>query len=409
MAQMWEVIGGTGLGGIIVREGKDLKSTQAADRLSTGALVKEESLVDGRLQYTRVTGTGPDKGWVSLKLKDKDLLIKSSAEAEGQAPAAAPAAMPARPTQPIGLMFPGQGSQYVKMLAEVKDIPAVAEMLEKSKAILEWDVLDLCLNGPEEKLAETRYTQAAMFIGGLAGLEKLRSEREEAVSQCQVMAGLSLGEYTALCAAGVFTFEDALSLVKLRGEAMQEAAATSKQLMLSVAGLDQATLEKLCKDAMKKEGRGAVCQIANSLFPKGFACAGSEKAIKYLEEAAVPAGALQAKVLKTSGAFHTSLMQPAANKLGAKLDEIRPRMSPPTVAVYANATATKIAPGTNPDVIVDLLKRQLTSSVLWEASVKAMIADGVKEFYEVGPMKQLTAMMKRIDPSVWKSTKTVAV
>lgn len=102
-------------------------------------------------------------------------------------------------------------------------------------------------------------------------------------------------------------------------------------------------------------------------------------------------------------------MQPAANKLGAKLDEIRPRMSPPSVAVFANATAAKIAPGTSPDVIVDLLKRQLTSSVLWEASVKAMIADGVKEFYEVGPMKQLSAMMKRIDPSVWKSTKNIVV
>lgn len=406
---MWEVVGGTGLGGIIVREGKDLKSTQTADRLSTGAIVREESLVDGRLQYTRVSGTGPDKGWVSLKLKDKDLLMKSSKSGSEDAPGPVVSPVPARPTLPIGLMFPGQGSQYVKMLADVKDIPAVAEMLEKSKGILGWDVLDLCLNGPEEKLAETRYTQAAMFIGGLAGLEKLRAEREEAVSQCQVMAGLSLGEYTALCAAGVFTFEDALSLVKLRGEAMQEAAETSPQLMLSVAGLDQATLEKLCKDAIKKEGRGAVCQIANSLFAKGYAVAGSEKAIKHLEETAVPAGALQAKVLKTSGAFHTSLMQPAANKLGAKLDEIRPRMSPPSVAVFANATAAKIAPGTSPDVIVDLLKRQLTSSVLWEASVKAMIADGVKEFYEVGPMKQLSAMMKRIDPSVWKSTKNIVV
>jgi len=191
---------------------------------------------------------------------------------------------------------------------------------------------------------------------------------------------------------------------------MQEAAEVGpKGLMLSVAGLDQATLEKLCKDAMKKEGKGAVCQVANSLFPKGFACAGTEKAIKHLEETAMTAGALQAKVLKTSGAFHTSLMQPAATKLGEKLDEIRPRMSPPSVAVYANATASKIAPGTNPDVIVALLKRQLTSSVLWEASVKAMIADGVKEFYEVGPMKQLSAMMKRIDPSVWKSTKNIAV
>merc|ERR1719345_595776 len=109
-------------------------------------------------------------------------------------------------------------------------------MLESSKDILGWDVMELCLNGPEEKLAETRNCQPAMFIAGLAGLEKLRTDREEAVNRAQVLAGLSLGEYTALCAAGVFTFEQGLQLVKLRGEAMQEAATAGKQLMLSVAG-----------------------------------------------------------------------------------------------------------------------------------------------------------------------------
>jgi len=344
--------------------------------------------------------------------KDKVLLQKTEKTGDVAAPApieSAPAPTPSLPTLPIGIMFPGQGSQYVKMLSGVKDMPAVKDMLEKSKPILGWDVLDLCLNGPEAKLEETKQCQPAMFIGGLAGLEKLRSEREEAVSQCQIMAGLSLGEYTALCAAGVFTFEDALSLVKLRGEAMQEAAQASKQLMLSVAGLEQDKLQELCAQAAKKEGKGGVCQIANSLFPKGFACAGSEKAIKHLEEAAVPAGALQAKILKTSGAFHTSLMQPAADKLGKKLDEIRPRMNPNRVTVYANATGEPLAPGTSPDVIVGLLKKQLTSAVLWEKSVKAMIGDGIKEFYEVGPMKQLKAMMKRIDGNMWKTTTNIDV
>merc|ERR1712032_190953 len=182
----------------------------------------------------------------------------------------------ARPTVPIGLMFPGQGSQYVKMLDGVKDIPAVKSMLDKAKDILGYDMLELCLKGPEEKLEETRFCQPAMFIGGMAGIEKLRGEKPDAASKFQIVAGLSLGEYTALCAAGVFSFEDALRLVKLRGEVMQEAAEASKQLMLSVAGLDQATLEKLCADAAKKEGKGGVCQIANSLFPKGYACAGSE-------------------------------------------------------------------------------------------------------------------------------------
>merc|ERR1719215_924361 len=136
-------------------------------------------------------------------------------------------------------------------------------MCTKATAILGYDLLELCLGGPEEKLEETRYCQPAMFVAGLAGIESLRATREEAVSRFQACAGLSLGEYTALCAAGVFTFEDGLKLVKLRGEAMQEAAAIGDQLMLSVAGLDKPKLQALCDKALKAGGSGAVCQIAN--------------------------------------------------------------------------------------------------------------------------------------------------
>merc|ERR1711933_646719 len=123
----------------------------------------------------------------------------------------------------------------------------------KAKDLLGYDVLELCLKGPEAKLEETKYCQPAMFIAGLAGVEKLRGEREEAVTRAQVLAGLSLGEYTALCTAGVFSFEDGLKLVMLRGEAMQEAAGLGKQAMLSVAGIEKAKLEQLCKQAAQKE------------------------------------------------------------------------------------------------------------------------------------------------------------
>merc|ERR1712157_466311 len=128
------------------------------------------------------------------------------------------------------------------MLENVQDMPKVKEMLDKSKDILGYDILEICLKGPESKLEETKFCQPAMFIAGLAGLEKLRQDRPEAVEHFQVAAGLSLGEYTALCAAGVFEFEDGLKLVKLRGEAMQEAAKAGKQLMLSVAGIEKPKL-----------------------------------------------------------------------------------------------------------------------------------------------------------------------
>jgi len=323
--------------------------------------------------------------------------------------AAEPAGPKALPPIPVGLLFPGQGSQYVKMMSTVKDIPAVQEMLVKAKSILGFDILELCLNGPEEKLEETRFCQPAMFIAGMAGIEKLRAEREDAATRFQVCAGLSLGEYTALTAAGVFSFEDGLRLVKLRGEAMQESASVGKQAMVSVAGLEKAKLEGLCREAAAKEGSGAVCQIANELFPKGFSCAGTEAAILTLKDLAESAGALQAKVLKTSGGFHTALMGPAKVKLSKALDELLPQMKPNTHTIVMNVTAEPLKPGTNPKEIAELLKRQLTSPVLWEPSVRAMIKMGVTEYYEVGPMKQIKAMMKRIDNKVWAKTTNVEV
>lgn len=333
------------------------------------------------------------------------------AEEEHQIAAAPPtkALPPILPTIPVGLLFPGQGSQYVKMLSTTKDIPKVKEMLEKANTILGWDVLQLCSVGPEAKLEETRFCQPAMFIAGLAGVERLRADKEAAVTQFQVCAGLSLGEYTALCVAGVFSFEDGLKLVKMRGEAMQEAAGIGKQAMLSVAGLEKAKLQQLCEDAAKKEGSSAVCQIANELFPRGFSCAGTETAILALKEMTEKNGALQSKVLKTSGAFHTPLMGPAKEKIGNALDAMLPNMNPPRHAVYMNCTAQPLKPGTHPREVVELLKRQLTNPVLWEPSVRAMIKADVKEFYEVGPMKQLKAMMKRIDAKVWATTYNVEV
>merc|ERR1711920_691177 len=223
------------------------------------------------------------------------------------------------------------------------------------------------------------------------------------------VAGLSLGEYTALCVAGVLSFEDGLKLVKLRGEAMQEAASVGKQGMVSVVGLEEKKLSELCDKAAKKAGPDGVCKIANHLFPKGFSCAGTEKAVLELEKLATDAKALQAKVLKTSGGFHTSLMKPAEEKLLKALDEAFPNMKPPRCAVYMNVTGQALPAGPDPKKFLELMQKQLTSPVLWTPSVSAMMKDGVKQYYECGPMKQIKAMMKRIDQAAWKETTNVDV
>eukprot|EP00747_Dinoflagellata_sp_TGD_P109985 gnl/TRDRNA2_/TRDRNA2_170837_c0_seq26.p1 gnl/TRDRNA2_/TRDRNA2_170837_c0~~gnl/TRDRNA2_/TRDRNA2_170837_c0_seq26.p1 ORF type:complete len:411 (-),score=105.47 gnl/TRDRNA2_/TRDRNA2_170837_c0_seq26:223-1455(-) len=410
---MWKVVAGANKGGLLVRTGECLESPIEETRLSTGATIEQIQLIGDRLNYKLIdgSGTGPETGWVVVSVRGRTLVEQISAHiADTALHKVGPDGMP---PLDVAIFFPGQGSQYVNMLKEVKDMPKVKEMLDKSINILGWDVLELCLNGPEDKLAETKHCQPAMFIGGLAGLEKLKADQPEKVNRAAIMAGLSLGEYTALCAAGVMEFEDALKLVKLRGEAMQEAATIGKQAMLSVAGLEKSVLEPLCRQAVAKEGAGAVCAIANSLFPKGFSVGGTEDAIKALQVLAENAGALQAKILKTGGAFHTSLMKPAQDKLVEALEEVAPKMKSPLHTVWMNASAKPVRPGCDPRKdILPLMKKQLTSVVLWEDSVHAMLkefGDDNGEFFECGPMKQMKAMMKRIDQKAWQRTTSIDV
>jgi len=408
-----------------------LKSTQLEERLSHGALVEEVKLVGERLNYDLIEGTGPKEGWISLSLKGTPLVkmtdrkpkpASSSTATNGSATngsatngsatngSATNGSTVDGPKAPCALLFPGQGSQYVGMLKEMQDDPVVKDMLQKSKDILGWDVLDLCLNGPESKLEQTSYTQPVMYIGGLAGVEKLRKDKPECAANPTFVAGLSLGEYTALCVAGVFSFEDGLRLVKLRGEAMQEAATSGgKQLMVSVAGLDRAICERCCEEAKKEEGPGATCQVANALFPNGFVLGGTEKAVTIVAEKCEKAGAIQAKILKTGGAFHTSLMEPAQTKLNEALNNTVEKMSPPKITIYMNATSEPVPAGSPVQPIIDNLKKQLTNPVLWEPTMQKMIKAGITEYYECGPMKQLKAMMKRIDQKVWKTTTNVEV
>jgi len=324
------------------------------------------------------------------------------------APPPAPLGEDGEPLLPVALIFPGQGSQYVKMLEGVKDLPAVQDMLAKAQTILGYDILDLCLTGPEEKLQETKYCQPAMYIGGLAAVEQLRQDKPDMVAKCRQVAGLSLGEYTALTVAGVFDFETGLKIVKLRGEAMQEAADAPVQSMLSVAGLSQEQLEALCKESCTAPTD--VCQIANFLFPAGFSCAGTQSAVETLmKKAQKQEGCLQAKLLKTTGGFHTTLMAPAKERLLAALREVEKDMKPPRCDVYMNVTGHRITPATKPSAIIPMLGEQLVSCVQWEPCMREMLRDGVTEFYECGPMKQLKSMMKRIDPAAFKATTTCDV
>lgn len=250
-----------------------------------------------------------------------------------------------------------------------------------------------------------------MFIAGMAAVETMKaSDKKDCVERVQAVAGLSLGEYTAICVAGILPFAETLKLVKIRGEAMQKAADERPQTMCSVAGLDRIMLEKCCSQAIAaKLDEDPVCQIANLLFPGGFTVAGTKNTITKLCELATKARALQAKAIKTGGGFHTRLMNSAEKELSAALDACKDKMQPPRCSIYFNVNGKKVAAGSDPSTFGDLMRKQLTSEVLWEPTMKQMIMDGVKDFYECGPLKQLKAMLKRIDQDAFKRTENVSV
>lgn len=310
---------------------------------------------------------------------------------------------------PCCITFPGQGSQYVGMLSAVQDSEPVKALLAKAQPILGYDILDIMLNGPADKLAQTQFCQPAMYIAGLAALEQLKMEEPSKISRCTAMCGLSLGEYTALTAAGALDFETGLRIVKARAEAMDfetTRPGAKKQGTAFVAGLDRETLDKLCKETA---GRGEVCQIADHLFPRGFSVAGTEAAIVPLCKKATDAGALQAKPLQTNGAFHTSLMAGAKDHVAGQLAALRSSIKSPRCQVYMNTTGTAIGPNTPVSDIIRMLSDQVTTPVLWQQSMEQAIKDGCTDFYECGPGKQLKAMMKRIDPKVADKMQNVLV
>eukprot|EP00930_Biecheleria_cincta_P047439 TRINITY_DN32892_c0_g1_i1.p1 TRINITY_DN32892_c0_g1~~TRINITY_DN32892_c0_g1_i1.p1 ORF type:complete len:442 (+),score=86.66 TRINITY_DN32892_c0_g1_i1:44-1327(+) len=315
---------------------------------------------------------------------------------------------------PVAILFPGQGSQYVKMLSEVKDLEPCRKLIDKANEILGYDILDLCLNGPEQKLEETKYCQPAMFLANCCALEKLRLEKPHVVENASATAGLSLGEYNALWYAGVMTFEDCLRVVRVRADAMQEESNRTPQAMISVAGLDFQVLDELCEKAQRQQcttadGRDAVCKVANHLFPKGYTCSGDKGSVEILKSLCEKAGALQARFLKTSGAFHTSLMEPAGLKLLKSLRARVTDMNFPRVDIYMNVRGTAQRAGTDPRELNYDLSFQVAAPVLWSKSIEEMRAAGITEFYECGPMKQLKAMMKRISQEAWEKTYSVPV
>jgi [acyl-carrier-protein] S-malonyltransferase len=286
-------------------------------------------------------------------------------------------------------LFPGQGAQSVGMAkALVQNLPAAKNLFEQAANVLGYDLLHVCASGPAERLNATVVSQPAIFVASLAALENLRQTEQASESSCVATAGLSLGEYTALVFAGAMTFADGLRLVQKRGQAMQAASDATPSAMVSVLGLDKAKVEELCARART----AGLIEVANLLCPGNIVVSGSKAACDEVEKLAPDMGAMKTIRLAVAGAFHTTLMKPADSTLALALASVD--LKPPRIPVWSNVDAQA---HTDPSEIRDLLVRQVVEPVLWERTVRNLLAAGVDKFYEIGPGRVLAGLLKRVE------------
>jgi [acyl-carrier-protein] S-malonyltransferase len=288
-------------------------------------------------------------------------------------------------------LFPGQGAQYLGMGQQLIEANGRAkELFEEAARILDCDLASVCVKGPAERLNSTVASQPALFVVSLAALESLKDRSPEVVESCAGTAGLSLGEYTALVFAGAMSFADGLRVVRRRGEAMQAAADAVPSGMLSIIGLELHQVEDIVARA-KAEG---TIELANLLCPGNLVVSGTQAACDLADRLAQECGGRTIR-LAVAGAFHTSLMEPADKALAGVLNEIEIRR--PRLPVWSNVDAK---PHLDPAEIRGLLINQVLQPVLWEQTMRNFLQEGFDTFYEIGPGRVLTGLLKRVQRKV---------
>lgn len=286
------------------------------------------------------------------------------------------------------LIFTGQGAQYVGMGKDLyENFPQAKEVFDKASEIIKFDLKKLCFEGPQEELSSTRNSQVAILVTSIASLKVFEASALASNYNPRFSLGLSLGEYTALVAAGAISFEDAVILVRKRGEFMEEASKKNPGKMACVIGMDIASLEPLCK--------GIGCEIANLNCPGQIVVSGKTSNVELLAGLAKDKGAKRVLMLDVSGPFHSSLMTTARDKLKDYIDKIQ--ISAPRLSFVSNVDAMVQS---DPVKIKENLISQVNSKTLWESSIRLVASSGINTFIEIGPGQILKGLLKKIDPKL---------
>jgi [acyl-carrier-protein] S-malonyltransferase len=288
----------------------------------------------------------------------------------------------------VAYLFPGQGSQFTGMGKDFYDhCPAAKKVFDEAAGLVNFDILSVCFEGPPEKLTQTRFSQPSIFVVSMAALAAFKEHPRSKEFLPRYAAGLSLGEATALAAAGAIAFQDGVRFVQSRGQFMDEAAAERPGLMAAVLGLGLEAVEKVCQET------GA--EVGNLNAPGQIIISGKrshvEKAMEKLEQS----GARKVIRLDVSGGFHSSCMDSACARIDKALQGVP--IQKPRIQVVSNLTANLEE---NPDRIKQNLIWQMNHRTLWEDSMRFLIAKGIKTFIEFSPGKVLKGLLKKIDPSV---------
>lgn len=293
----------------------------------------------------------------------------------------------------LAFIFPGQGSQFIGMGKDLADaFPAAREVFKEVDDALGQDLSGLMWGGDIEELTLTSNTQPALMAHSVAAMKALEAEFGITPAQAAFVAGHSLGEYSALCAAGALSISDTAKLLRVRGDAMQGAVAPGEGAMAALLGASVEQAEAACAEGEKAGGK---CQIANDNAPGQIVISGHAAAVEAACEAAKAAGVKKAMMLNVSAPFHCSLMQPAADAMAEALASAA--IAQPVVPVVANVLA---GPTSDPDTIRKNLVEQVTGRVRWTETIQYMVAQGVDTTAEAGAGKVLTVMQRRIEKSL---------